>query len=124
LPETMKRRIDGLRVVFRSIYAPPGQAPVEHPLVRTDPRTGRKSLYIGNHAVNIQGLPEAQGAALLDELLRHATEPRFVYVHRWRRGDLVMWDNRCLLHRAVANYDMKHQRRIMHRNVVRGPVPV
>ena len=61
---------------------------------------------------------------LLAELLAHSTQPRFVYTHRWRPGDLVMWDNRCLLHRAVLNYDTARDRRVMHRSVVNGPVPV
>jgi alpha-ketoglutarate-dependent taurine dioxygenase len=68
-------------------------------------------------------MPEAEGATLLDELLRHTTQPQFVYTQRWRTGDLVMWDNRCLLHRAVANYEMGKDRRILHRSVVRGTVP-
>ena len=67
---------------------------------------------------------EAEGKALLEVLLEHATQRRFVYAHRWRKGDLVMWDNRCLLHRAVANYEMGKYRRILHRSVVRGAVPV
>jgi taurine dioxygenase len=130
LPEATRARIAGLRVVFRWEHGRrPGYyandlPPVDHPLVRTDPETGEKALYLGHHAMRILGLPDAEGAALLDELLRHATRPGFVYAHRWRVGDLVMWDNRCLLHRAVANYDMTRYRRIMHRNVVRGAVPV
>jgi alpha-ketoglutarate-dependent taurine dioxygenase len=68
-------------------------------------------------------LAEDEGAALLDALLAHATQPRFTYTHRWRPGDLVVWDNRCMLHRAVANYEMTRYRRIMHRNVVKGGVP-
>ena len=99
--------------------------PVEHPLVRTDPDTGRKSLYMGTHAAGgIAGMPEDEGKALLAELLAHATRPEFVYTHRWRAGDLVMWDNRFLLHRAVANYAMAAHRRVLHRTVVRGTVPV
>ena len=97
--------------------------PVDHPLVRTHPDTGDKALYLGNHASHIRGMPEAEGAALLGELLEHTTQRQFVYAHRWRKGDLVMWDNRCLLHRAVANYDMGKYRRVMHRSVVRGTVP-
>ena len=97
--------------------------PVDHPLVRTHPETGRKALYLGNHASHILGMPEAEGRALLDELLEHTTKPQFVYTHRWRIGDLVMWDNRCLLHRAVANYEMGRYRRVLHRSVVRGTVP-
>ena len=68
-------------------------------------------------------MPEADGRALLDRLLEHTTQPRFVYAHRWRRGDLVMWDNRCLLHRALRNYDMGRERRVLQRTVVKGRVP-
>ncbi len=123
LSEDMKRRIAGLRVAFRPAFddSRPG---ADHPLVRTHPDTGGKSLYIGNHATHILGLPEAEGVALLAELRDHATQPRFVYVHRWRIGDLMMWDNRCLLHRAVANYAADRYRRVMHRSVVRGTVPL
>jgi taurine dioxygenase len=136
LPEETKHRIAGLRVVFRweasrdkSDGAAPSDAElrqrpsVDHPLVRTHPETGRKALYLGNHASHILGMSEAEGSALLDELLEHTTKPRFVYAHRWRKGDLVMWDNRCLLHRAVANYEMDKYRRVLHRSVVRGSVP-
>ncbi len=129
LPEETKRRIDGLRVVFqweagrRSGYYASALPPVDHPLVRRHPETGIKALYLGNHALAIAGMADAEGAALLDELLRHATQQQFVYVHRWRDGDLVVWDNRCTLHRAVANYEMTRYRRVMHRNVVRGTVP-
>ena len=122
LPEAMKRRIAGLRVAFRPAFdaSRPG---ADHPLVRTHPDTGRKSLYIGNHSTHVVGWCEAEGRALLGELLAHATQPRFVYTHRWQVGDLVMWDNRCLLHRAVANYETGKYRRIMHRSVVRGTTP-
>jgi alpha-ketoglutarate-dependent taurine dioxygenase len=129
LPEDMKRRIGGLRVVFqweggkRPGYYASELPPVDHPLVRTHPATGRPALYLGNHAMHIVGWPEADGAALFDELLRHATQPRFTHAHRWRQGDLVMWDNCCLLHRAVANYEMARYRRVMHRNVVKGSIP-
>jgi alpha-ketoglutarate-dependent 2,4-dichlorophenoxyacetate dioxygenase len=136
LPETTKRDIDGFRVVFywgagagksdasrRSPAELREHPPVDHPLVRTHPETARKALYLGNHASHILGMPEAKGRALLDDLLEHTTQPQFVYAHRWRVGDLVMWDNRCLLHRAVANYEIGRHRRILHRSVVRGTVP-
>jgi alpha-ketoglutarate-dependent taurine dioxygenase len=132
LPEATKRRIAGLRVVFRwgAALGPSGDfdpAPaaesVDHPLVRTHPETGVRALYLGNHASHIPGLPEAEGAAMLAALLEHTTQRQFVYVHRWREGDLVMWDNRCLLHRAVANYAIGRDRRILHRTVLRGTVP-
>ena len=122
LPEATKRRIAGLRVVFRPAFDPSRPA-VEHPLVRTHPDTGRKSLYLGNHATHIRGLPEAESAALLAELLARATQRQLVYSHRWRIGDLVMWDNRCLLHRVVLGDALRQYRRIMHRSVVRGTVP-
>jgi alpha-ketoglutarate-dependent taurine dioxygenase len=137
LAEATKRRIEGLRVVFywgagaRQPDATPRSPaelrehpPVDHPLVRTHPETGAKALYLGNHSSHILGMPEAEGRALLDELLEHTTQPQFVYTHRWRIGDLVMWDNRCLLHRAVANFEMGRYRRLLHRSVVRGTVPV
>jgi alpha-ketoglutarate-dependent taurine dioxygenase len=130
LPDETKQRIAGLRVVFcwgasggKSVMAMRQDPPVDHPLVRTRPDTGHKALYLGNHASHIREMTEVEGAALLGELLEHATQRQFVYTHRWRKGDLVMWDNRCLLHRAVANYDMGRYRRVLHRSVVRGTVP-
>jgi alpha-ketoglutarate-dependent taurine dioxygenase len=131
LTEEIRQRIAGHRVVFcrRAAGAAPAPAAlpdtmVDHPLVRTHPDTGAKALYLGNHASHIDGLPELEGRELLATLLAHATQRQFVYVHRWRTGDLVIWDNRCLLHRAVANFDMTRYRRVMHRSVVRGTVPV
>ena len=103
--------------------APREDPPVDHPLVRTHPETGAKALYLGNHASHILGMSEAEGRALLDRLVEHTTRPDFVYTHRWQKGDLVIWDNRCLLHRAVANYEMSRYRRVLHRSVVRGTVP-
>lgn len=130
LSEETRQRIAGLRVVFRwgasggeAVAATRDRPPVHHPLVRTHPDTGRKALYLGNHASHILGMAQAEGAALLDELLEHVTQRRFVYAHRWRKGDLLMWDNRCLLHRAVANYETGKDRRVLHRSVVRGTVP-
>jgi alpha-ketoglutarate-dependent taurine dioxygenase len=122
LPTDTQTRIVGLRVAFRPKFDA-DQPAIDHPLVRTHPDTGAKALYLGNHATGILGMPEAEGTALLDELLAHATQRRFVYTHHWRKGHLVMWDNRCLLHRGLANYDMSRHRRIMHRSVVRGTLP-
>jgi len=130
LPDRTKERIAGLRVVFRwgasggkSMMEMRENPPVDHPLVRTHPDTGRKALYLGNHAWHIRGMAEDEAAVLLDNLLAHTTQRRFVYAHRWRKGDLLVWDNRCLLHRAVANYQMGKYRRVLHRSVVRGTVP-
>jgi alpha-ketoglutarate-dependent taurine dioxygenase len=132
LPVTTKRRIAALRVVFRwgavlgqldDRSGPGSPPPVDHPLVRVHPDTGVPALYLGNHASHIAGLPAPEGARLLEALLVHTTRREFVYSHRWRRGDLVMWDNRCLLHRAVANYEVGSERRILHRTVLRGALP-
>jgi alpha-ketoglutarate-dependent taurine dioxygenase len=125
LPDGMKDRIAGLRAVFspKFVTDPRQRTAVDHPLVRTHPQTGHKALYLGNHAVGILGMAQTEGMALLDALLDHATQRPFVYTHRWSVGDLVMWDNRCLLHRAVPNFDRSRHRRVLHRNVVRGTVP-
>ena len=98
--------------------------PVVHPLVRTHPETGRKCLYIGTHASHVADMVRNMGEALLEELQIFATQDRFIYSHIWRPGDLVMWDNRCLLHRATESYDMAKHVRLMHRTVVRGDAPV
>ena len=71
-----------------------------HPLVRTIPRSNRRSLYVASHASRIIDWPVPEGRLLLRELIEHATQPRFVYRHQWRVGDLVIWDNRATMHRA------------------------
>jgi taurine dioxygenase len=96
---------------------------VSHPLVRTHPETGRLSLYVGEDVVKcIEGLPEHESAALLARLNAHATSERFAYRHRWRAGDLLVWDNRCTMHRATP-YDDNMYRRVMHRTTVAGDRP-
>jgi alpha-ketoglutarate-dependent taurine dioxygenase len=137
LPGQTKREIAGLRAVhsFEYMRTSTGDRPltaaeraatppVVHPLVRTHPDTGRKSLYIGMYCAAIVGLDEAAGRALIGRLQAHATQPQFVYVHRWRPRDLILWDNRCLLHRAIANYEVGKHRRVLQRAVVRGTAPV
>jgi alpha-ketoglutarate-dependent 2,4-dichlorophenoxyacetate dioxygenase len=91
--------------------------PVAQALVRIHPGSGRKTLYLASHASHIVGWPVEQGRALLDELTAFATQPRFVYRHHWRAGDLVVWDNRCTLHRARPYNDTLH-RRDMRRTTV------
>nr|WP_015061611.1 alpha-ketoglutarate-dependent 2,4-dichlorophenoxyacetate dioxygenase [Ralstonia pickettii]ACF35485.1 TfdA [Achromobacter xylosoxidans]ACF35487.1 TfdA [Cupriavidus sp. TFD42]ACF35488.1 TfdA [Burkholderia sp. TFD29]AFR43895.1 alpha-ketoglutarate-dependent 2,4-dichlorophenoxyacetate dioxygenase (2,4-D dioxygenase) [uncultured bacterium]ACF35486.1 TfdA [Achromobacter xylosoxidans] len=85
--------------------------PVNWPLVRTHAGSGRKFLFIGAHAGHVEGLPVAEGRMLLAELLEHATQREFVYRHRWNVGDLVMWDNRCVLHRG-RRYDISARREL------------
>ena len=96
--------------------------PVQQAVVRTHPATGRKSLYLGSHASHIIGRPVEEGRALLKELLEFATQPQFVYSHVWKRNDLVMWDNRCVLHRGRP-WDEQRHRRVMHRTTVAGAGP-
>jgi alpha-ketoglutarate-dependent 2,4-dichlorophenoxyacetate dioxygenase len=100
------------RVTFR---------PVRQRLVRTHPVTRRRSLYLSSHAGAIVGMPMPEARILLRDLTEHATQPRFVYVHRWRRWDLVMWDNRQMMHR-VRRYD-ESQPRDMRRTTVAGDAP-
>ncbi|MEJ0018205.1 MAG: TauD/TfdA family dioxygenase [Acetobacteraceae bacterium] len=94
--------------------------PMHHPLVRVHPDTGRKCLFMGVHASHFDAMPMAEGR---ERLAAHATQDRFVYRHRWRSGDLLMWDNRCLLHRADANFDAAHFPRVLHRTCLRGTAP-
>ncbi len=81
--------------------------PVPQVLVRTLPQNGRKSLYVASHAGRIFGMPDDAGRALIDELIAHVTQRQFVYTHRWRPNELVMWDNRCTLHRGTDYDDLK-----------------
>lgn len=84
--------------------------PVMHPLVRTIPRSGRKAYMAGAHARRIIGMAAGEGAALIRELSDFATQDAFVYSHKWRTGDLVIWDNRCTLHRGTPFEDLKYKR--------------
>ena len=96
---------------------------VVHPLVRTHPETSRKALYINPIRIEaIEGLSEPEALTLLDELLTHATQEKYQYRHKWRLGDLVMWDNRCLLHKANDDYDMT-QLRYLYRVMLKGDKP-
>jgi alpha-ketoglutarate-dependent 2,4-dichlorophenoxyacetate dioxygenase len=129
LPETRKRQLDGL-VVEHSIFRSRSQIgfadfndeifkqlpPVRQALVRHHPASGRTSLYLASHASHIIGWPIEEGRALIEELIAFATQPRFVYQHRWTVGDLVIWDNRCTMHRGRPYDDT--QRRVLHRTTV------
>ncbi|WP_305124582.1 TauD/TfdA family dioxygenase [Streptomyces sp. ODS05-4] len=99
-----------------------GYAPVKHPLVRTHPVTGRRALYISSpYITHIDGLSDKESRALLDLLYRHAATDEFVYRHRWTEGDLLLWDNRCTQHLAVADYFPRE--RLMHRMNIHGDKP-
>lgn len=91
--------------------------PVEHPVVREHPETGRKMLYISQHVSHFSNPNKKESTALLEELLAHSTQERFVFRHRWGPRDVVMWDNRCTMHCATP-YDAAAERRVIHRTVV------
>jgi alpha-ketoglutarate-dependent 2,4-dichlorophenoxyacetate dioxygenase len=90
------------------------------PLVRVHSGSGRKSLVLASHASHIIGWPVEEGRALLKELTQFATQDRFVYAHHWELGELVIWDNRCTMHRGSI-YDDKRYRRDMRRTTVQLP---
>jgi alpha-ketoglutarate-dependent 2,4-dichlorophenoxyacetate dioxygenase len=85
--------------------------PVVWPLVQSDPRTGRKILYVGAHACAIEGMVLAEARLLLMDLLEHATQRQFVYTHRWAEGDLVIWDNTATVHRG-RHFDLSQRREL------------
>jgi taurine dioxygenase len=116
----LSQQKSGMRATEEEIRDAP---PMSHPLVRVHPDSGRKCLFMGQHASHIDGWPMADGRALLARLEAHATQDRFVYRHRWHAGDLLMWDNRCLLHRADPNFDAAMYPRVLHRTCLRGTVP-
>ena len=93
--------------------------PVRHPVVRTNPVNGRPALFLGAHASHLEGLPVEEGRALLGALLDHVTRPEFRYRHEWKEADLVIWDNRCVLHRATP-FDATRHKRWMQRTTVSG----
>lgn len=139
LDQRMRARIEGLRVNFSrtraySLYHPErpplseaekARLPdVQHPIVRVHPETGEKALYVGGeqHGGTVIGMDVEDGEALLCELRSFATQPRFVYEHRWRVGDLIVWDNRSTLHCALP-FDEERYRRMMYRVQVAGDEP-
>jgi alpha-ketoglutarate-dependent 2,4-dichlorophenoxyacetate dioxygenase len=135
LPADMQRFLEDKVAVHSFVYSrglvddglmPPDHAaqvpPVRQALVRANPVNGRKAFYVGSHACEIVGMPTAAARALLRELREAATRPELVYTHRWRVGDLVMWDNRCTLHRGRP-WDESKYRRVMHRTTVAGEGP-
>ena len=124
LPQEMKDQIEGLRV-HHSIahsrqtlgfeFSADEQESLKgaiHPLVRTIPRSRRRSLYVASHAARIIDWPVPEGRLLLRDLMEHATQPAFVYRHSWRVGDLVIWDNRATMHRGKPYDDTKYRREL------------
>ena len=135
LPDEKRRALEGLIAVHDYSYSlslfddgivPKEEIdtvpPVRHPLVRTHAPTGLKSLFVSGHIERIEGMPVEEGRALVAELIEWCTRPEYVYRHRWRQHDLVMWDNRCALHRATVIPTAEP--RLMHRATVAGDGPV
>lgn len=138
LPEAKRRHLDTLQVVHTMKPARDGlgrtrsidpailaqRPPSTHPLIRTHPETKRKALYLSrNRMDHIVGMDRAEGHKLIDELVEHAIQPQFTYRHKWRQGDIVIWDNRCLMHKANGDYP-EGARRFMQRIIVAGETPV
>ena len=139
LPKERRRQLDGLVAnhdwLFGYTYAShlmkamDGKEletvpPVRHPLIRTDPQTGRKCLYISpGYICGIEGMPDEAARALIEELCQWATRPEFVFKHHWRKDDVLMWDNRATMHAREA-FDFGKQRRIMHRTTLMGDATV
>jgi alpha-ketoglutarate-dependent 2,4-dichlorophenoxyacetate dioxygenase len=130
LPEATKQKIDG-RVALHSfahsrdkIYkglatnAEQEDLPaVPQPMVTVNPTNGEKSIYVASHASHIEGMPVEEGAALIEELVESATRPERVYRHEWQENDLVIWDNRCMLHRAQPFENLTHRRHMIRTTV-------
>ena len=135
LPDSTKERIAGL-VAEHSIMTSRGRlgfkdfdeseraafAPVPQVLVRRLPDSGRMSLYIASHAGAIRGMADDEARQLIDELTAHATQRQFVHAHRWRENDLVIWDNRCTMHRGME-FDDQRYKRDMRRATVSDVAP-
>lgn len=120
LPDTMKQKLHGLVAEHWIVHSRRRSGftefnederrrlpPVPQVLVRTIPENGRKSLYVASHAGRIIGMPDAEGRALIDQLIEHVTQRQFVYTHRWRPHELIMWDNRCTMHRGTDYDDLR-----------------
>ena len=135
MPEGRRKSLENMRAVHSYAYSiglfgdvgvsreeVDAVPPVEHPIVRTHAPTGKKSLYVSGHIDRIVGMPVEEGRLLVKELISWCTRPEYVYTHRWQQHDLIMWDNRCVLHRATQ-IPLKHKR-IMHRTTIAGEGPV
>ena len=134
LPDDLRRQVDGKVVVhsfgFSRSLIDPGigtevgreYPPVRHALVRANPANGRKAVYVGSHAWFVEGMSIDDSRILIARLLETTTRPDRVYRHTWRVGDLVMWDNRCILHRGRP-WDSARHPRVMHRTTVAGTGP-
>ena len=133
LSDGMKKLVDGLEGVHKQQekdldHSSPERLEAErrdktaaHPLVKAHPESGRKSLYVGDKTMLIAGMTPQESRPILDYLCAHSRRPQFVYVHQWKKGDIVLWDQRCLNHNAMGNFDRRHQYRHLEKTTVLGP---
>ncbi len=139
LPETRKAELEGLQATHHFGYRwnkevekyglRPAMTqeqldltpPSVHPIIRTHPETGRKSIFAGGFCSGVVGMDEPEGETFVDELMAYSTQPEFTYVHKWRAGDLMFWDNRCVMHLA-SDYDTKYHRHL-RRTTLKGDTP-
>tara|TARA_R110002126_G_scaffold4815_9_gene24930 strand:- start:2374 stop:3261 length:888 start_codon:yes stop_codon:yes gene_type:complete len=135
LPDAQKAEIENLVIVHdfeetrRRHNLPPrppevqaATPPARQPLV-AERANGRRALFIGSHAAGIEGLSDEEARAKIDELEEFATRPQFTYRHKWRAGDMIMFDNICMMHQAMP-YDLAGVRRLLHRTTVAGDAPL
>jgi alpha-ketoglutarate-dependent taurine dioxygenase len=132
----MKRRIEGRRAIHNLDFSRSRRhgedlltaeqkakvPPIAHPIVRTHPETGRKVIFLGDHAEEIEGLPYDEGRALIEEVNAMITPPERVYTHHWSPRQCMVWDNRCTLHRATG-FDEARLKRVMRRCTINGDRP-
>ena len=133
LSEAMKQQLEGLIAVHSLDYSRSqttakqqmtdeqkrAAPPVEHSVIRVHPDSGRKSIYLGQHASHIVGMPIDEGRELIRRINEHATQPQYVYIHRWQPRDFVMWDNRQVMHKAT-DFDWINDVRTMRRTTTVG----
>jgi taurine dioxygenase len=133
----MKRQIAGLKAIHAyqgshddhkaTVLSPEALAQTPravHPIARLNPDNGRVGLYLSpNRVIGIDGMADAEAFDLLERLYVHATQPRYLYRHKWSKGDMVLWDNRSVLHQATTDYDMEEYR-YLYRVLLGGEVPV
>lgn len=136
LPATIKSKIEGRRAVHNFDFSRTRRhgedpltaeqkakvPPIAHPIVRTHPDTGRKAIFLGDHAEWIEGMDYEEGRALIEKLNLMITPPARVYTHRWSPRECMVWDNRCTLHRATG-FDEAHYKRVMRRCTIVGDRP-
>jgi taurine dioxygenase len=136
LPSDLKKKIEGKRAIHNFTFSRKRRhgedpltarqsaevPPVAHPIVRTHPETGRKAIFLGDHAESIEGMDYDESRALIEELNVLTTPPENIYSHTWQPRECMVWDNRCTLHRATG-FDEARFKRVMRRCTIIGDKP-